>query len=337
MYLNSFANQAGSAGVVLAVDDTPGNLVVLEALLAPLGYEVLTASSGAEGLRLVADRTPDVMLLDVMMPNMDGLEVCRRMKADPATALVPIVLVTSLDARDYRLSGLQAGADEFLSKPLDESELIVRLKSLVTRSRLQQQLHTTEAVLATIASAIELKDGTTGHHCQRLADSATALGRWLGLPQPDQEILRWAGQLHDVGKVGVPDAVLAKPGPLTADEWRLMQSHAELGERILQPLAGLEPVLPIVRHHHEWWDGGGYPDRLAGEDIPMLARVFQLVDAFDALTSTRPYKPAYPADQALAIMDSESGRRFDPELLEEFVDAVSNGWIEADRTIVLTG
>ena len=322
------SDSGASTGRVLVVDDQYASRLIIEDLLMAGGHTVLSADSGPAGLALADEFKPDVILLDVLMPGLDGFEVCRRLKSRPETALIPVVLLTSLEGRSDRLQGLAAGADDFLSKPIDEAELSLRVRSSVVRSRLQRRLHTTEAVLETIASALELKDGTTGQHCVRLADAAASFGRFLGLTAHDIEVLRWAGRLHDVGKVGVPDAVLTKPGPLSTSEWELMRKHAEFGEAMLRPLAHLAAVLPIVRHHHEWWNGMGYPDGLAGVEIPYLARVFQLADAFDALVSVRPYKGALSAPSALALMRREAGTRFDPDLFAAFREAVHEGVVQ---------
>lgn len=313
-----------TAGHVLIIDDEPVNLSVLEGLLVPLGYRVETASDGSEALQKVAARAPDVILLDVMMPGIDGFEVCRRLKADTATALIPVVMVTALDAAQHKVRGLDVGADDFLSKPVDEVELVARVRSSVHRSRLQAQLHTTEAVLSTLATAVEVRDDVTGGHVRRLAENADLLSTALALDPTERVALRWAALLHDIGKIGVPDNVLNKPGPLDAEEWAIMRMHPASGEQIIGPLAGMEQVTPIVRHHHERWDGSGYPDGLAGEDIPRLARAFQLLDIFDALTSPRPYKQALDREEAMAIMRAEQGVTLDPDLAEVFLAQVAS-------------
>ncbi len=314
-----------TAGSVLVVDDEPINLAVVEGLLAPLGFEVRTAADGAAALAEVRRDAPDVVLLDVMMPGMSGFEVCERLRSDASTALVPVVMVTALDAHEHRLRGLRAGADEFLTKPFDEVELEVRVRSLVARSHLQRRLHTSEQVVASLATVIEVKDDVTGGHCTRLQRNAERFADALLLDPTARETLSWAGLLHDVGKVGVPDHVLNKPGRLDDDEWEVMRGHTELGERIVRPLGGLVDVVPIVRHHHERFDGSGYPDGLRGEEIPFLARVFQCLDIYDALTSARPYKRALTADEALEVMDGEAGTIIDPDLFDLFATKVAPG------------
>ncbi len=315
---------AKRAGVVLVVDDEPINIVVAEAVLAAHGYEVHGVQSPVEVLDAIGQLRPDVVLLDVMMPGMDGFEVCRAIRSSPSLALTPVVLMTALSEQRHRLTGLEAGADEFMTKPIDEVELLVRVRNLSERSRLQRRLNTTRSVVESLASVMEARDNTTGEHCRRLTRLARRFGESLGLGADELEALEWAGVLHDIGKVGVPDAVLQKAGPLDPEEWEVMRRHTTVGEGLVAPLEGLELVTPIIRHHHERWDGSGYPDGLVGEDIPLLARVFQVVDIYDALVSERPYKRALSMGEALAVMDGEAGATCDPELAGHFAGTVAN-------------
>ena len=309
-----------AAGTVLIVDDQPQSLEAMREALLPLGFEVWQALEGASGLLLARERQPDVILLDVMMPGIDGFEVCRRLKADEETRLLPVVFLTGLDSRDARLRGLEAGATDFLTKPFDLVELEVRVRNLVSFRRLTQDLDDAEKMLFAVARAVEARDEGTGEHCDRLSLLGARLGQHLGLDSESVKTLRRAGYLHDIGKIGIPDAILLKPGKLDETEWRVMRSHVEIGVEICAPLRTLRPVLPVIRHHHERRDGSGYPDRLSGDEIPLLARIFQVVDVFDALTNDRPYRRALAAEEALAVQREETARGWwDGGVLEAFV------------------
>jgi putative two-component system response regulator len=312
-----------AAGTVLVIDDQPQSLEAMREALHPLGFEVWQALDGETGFLIARERQPDVILLDVMMPGVDGFEVCRRLKADEETRLLPVVFFTGLDSRQARLRGLEAGATDFLSKPFDLVELEVRVRNLVHFRRLTQDLDEAEKMLFAVARAIEARHEGTGEHCDRLSQLASRLGEHLGLDGEAVKTLRRAGYLHDIGKIGVPDAVMLKPGPLNEAEWRIMRSHVEIGVNICAPLRTLRSVLPVIRHHHEHGDGSGYPDALKGDGIPMLARVFQVVDVFDALTNDRPYRRALPVEEALALQRQETARGWwDREIFEAFAAMV---------------
>jgi putative two-component system response regulator len=318
--------QGRSSGTVLVIDDQPENCETLAQALAPLGYQVLGAADGPSGLEIVHKRLPDVILLDLVMPGMDGFEVCRRLKADEETRLIPVVFLTGLDSRQAKLEGLELGATDFLTKPFDLVELETRVRNLVNFRRLTEELDNAELMLFAVAQAIEARDGVTGQHCERLSRLAVRLGVSLGLDAEAQRALHRAGFLHDIGKVGIPDAVLCKPGPLDEAEWAIMRSHVEIGVQICAPLRTFRPVLPIIRHHHERWDGTGYPDGLQGDEIPYLARVFQVADAFDALTSERPYRDAVEPAGALEIIAAETRKgRWDPRIVSAFATMLENG------------
>jgi len=247
--------------------------------------------------------------------------VCRRLKADEETRLLPVVFFTGLDSRQARLRGLEVGATDFLSKPFDLVELEVRVRNLVHFRRLTQDLDEAEKMLFAVARAIEARDEGTGEHCDRLSQLAAQLGEHVGMDKEAVKALRRAGYLHDIGKIAVPDAVLLKPGRLNEAEWRIMRSHVEIGVKICAPLRTLRPVLPIIHYHHEHGDGSGYPDALKDDDIPLLARVFQVVDVFDALTNDRPYRRALPVDEALALQRKETSRGWwDGGIFEAFSD-----------------
>ena len=302
------SDDTGRPARVLIVDDERQNRVLLERLLQPEGFETLTAADGEAALSAVAAHAPDLVLLDVMLPGVDGIEVCRRMKHDPATRLIPVVLVTGLDARPHRIRGIEAGADDFLCKPFDQGELRARVRSLVRLKRYTDDLESAESVILSLALTIAARDSYTDGHCQRLAHSATALGRQLGLSSEQLAALRRGGYLHDVGKVGIPDAVLCKPQALTAAEYELMKQHTIIGERLCGDMRSLAAVRPIVRHHHERQDGSGYPDGLAGNRVPLLAEIVGLADAYDAMTTGRSYRAARSPAQTMQILVDEGAR-----------------------------
>ncbi|WP_193197286.1 two-component system response regulator [Nostoc sp. MG11] len=308
---------------VLVVDDHAASRMTAVALLAMEGYEVIEADSGFVVVELVTQKQPDLILLDVMMPGMDGFEVCQLLKQDEQTRLIPVIFVTALNDRRSRIRGIEVGADDFLTKPFDRVELAARVKSLVRQKRLNEDLDHAEQVLFSIAMSIESRDPNTGDHCERLVKLGQAFGEYLNLSRYQIRDLMWGGYLHDIGKVGIPDAVLLKKGKLSPEDWKIMRQHVLIGEKICQPLRSMRGVIPIIRHHHERWDGSGYPDRLKGDNIPFLAQVFQLIDIYDALTSERPYKRAFTSEEALLVMreETDSGWR-NPELMQQFTEFI---------------
>lgn len=311
---------------ILVVDDHAPSRMTAIALLAVDGYQVEQASCGHSALSRVGQRPPDLIVLDVMMPGLDGYEVCRRLKRSDATRLIPIIFVTALEDREARLKGIEAGGDDFITKPFDALELSARVKSLIHQKRLNEDLDHAEQVLFSIARTIESRDPNTGDHCERLVALARGFGQYLQLAPQHIRSLAWAGYLHDIGKVGIPDAILLKTGPLTAEERGIMEQHVLIGESICQPLRTMRDVVPIIRHHHERWNGSGYPDGLAGSAIPRLAHIFQILDIFDALTHARPYKPAFSVDQSLTILAQEVDQGWrDPALVAQFKAFLNKG------------
>ncbi len=317
-------------GKILVVDDYEPNLHGLAQLLEGANYHVLMAANGSEALSLVAAERPDLILLDVMMPGISGLEVCERVKQDADTCLIPVVLISASQERQTMLAGLEAGADDFLSKPVDPKELYTRVRSLMRLKRLTDDLESAASLFLTLGRVIEARDPSTEGHCERLADYATALGRRLDLDQADLDALYRGAFLHDVGKIAVPDRVLLKKGKLTAKEYEIMQRHPVIGDQLCATVRSLDRVRPIVRHHHERLDGRGYPDRLAGAAIPLLAQIVAVVDVFDALTTDRPYRAALPTVTAYQIMRSEArGGWCDPDLVDTFIDLHLRLWPNA--------
>ena len=308
-----------AGGRVLVVDDEPMLRGMFQRLLEAEGLTVTTAPDGDTALRLVRDHPPDLVLLDVVMPGRSGFDVCAAIKGDARTRLVPVVLVTALTGSDERVRGIEVGADDFLTKPIDRAELLARVRSLLRLKEYTDELEHAETVLFALARSIEAKDPYTDGHCERLSRAASALGERLGMGEEQVVALRRAGWLHDIGKVAVPDAILLKHGPLTAAEWTVMRRHPVVGEQICTGLNSLRAVIPVIRHHHEHWDGSGYPDGLRGEAIPMSARVLQVADVYDALTTDRPYRAALSRAAALRTLDEEVERGWwDPDVVAAF-------------------
>jgi putative two-component system response regulator len=309
-----------SNGRVLVVDDLAGNVSLATAVLRRDGYLVSSATNGLDALEAVAREDPDLVLMDVRMPGLDAFEACRVLKRNPATRLIPVVLVTALQDTEHRIRGIEAGADDIITKPFNAHELRARIRSLIRIKRYTDELDTAESVIVSLALTIEARDQSTEGHCQRLAAYASALGDELRLDAEDIAALQRGGFLHDIGKVGIPDRILLKPARLTADEYELMKQHTIIGDRLCGGLRSLGLVRPIVRHHHERLDGSGYPDGLKGDAIPLFAQIMGIVDVFDALTTERPYKPALDpacAYEELQIEVSRGWRRAD--LVEQFV------------------
>jgi len=311
---------------LLVVDDNAKNVELLTALMQAEGYKVVSASDGLEALAQVAAAPPDLILLDIMMPGLDGYAVCRQLKERPETRLVPIVLLTALGAEDHLIRGIESGADDFLTKPFSQAELTARVRSLLKLKAYTDELEHAEAMLVTLGRTVEAKDPYTQGHCERLSAYSVALARALGRPPEELMALDRGGALHDLGKIGIPDAILLKPTGLGEAEWAIMREHPAIGERICLPLRSLKPVLPIIRHHHERWDGSGYPDGLSGEAIPLTARILQVVDIFDALTTARPYKPALSHAAAIRALQDEVARGWrDPHVVQPFIELVERG------------
>ena len=313
-------------GTILVADDQAANRELLDELLTTQGFRVVTVPDGAAAVEELTRTQVDLVLLDVMMPHLNGFEVCQKIKSNPETYLIPIVLVTALSDKKDRIEGIEAGADDFLTRPVDRVELLARVGSLLKLKHRTDELERAEAVLFTLAESIEGKDPYTHGHCERLSDYSARLGEHLGLAQDQIVALRRAGMVHDVGKVAVPDAILLKPGKLSEQEWKLMREHPVVGERICAPLKSFRLVLPIIRHHHEKLDGSGYPDGLRGDAIPITARILQIVDVYDALTTERPYKRAFAITDALQTMKEEVAKGWwDPHIFEQFEQLMRSG------------
>jgi putative two-component system response regulator len=304
---------------ILVADDSWVNLDLLSELLQAEGYRVFCVLDGDQALTTVMAEEIDLVLLDVVMPGRSGFDVCRAIKSNPKTRLVPVVLVTGLSESSDRIRGIESGADDFLNKPVNKEELLARTRSLLRLKQFTDDLESAESVLFSLALSIEAKDPYTQGHCDRLSKYSVALAEQLRLPEEVQVALRRAGTVHDIGKVAVPEHILLKPGPLTPEERKIMEQHPLTGERICAPLKSFRRVLPIIRYHHEKLDGSGYPDGLKGEEIPLTARVLQTVDIYDSLTTDRPYRKAFAPQAAFAMMNEEVKKGWwDGSLLNEF-------------------
>ena len=313
-------------GTILVADDQVANRELLTELLAAQGFKIITAADGSDALDQLRRVPTDLVLLDVMMPKMTGFEVCEKIKANPDTYLIPVILVTGLSDKENRIEGIRVGADDFLTRPVDRTELLARVTSLLKLKYRTDELERAESVLFTLARSIEGKDPYTHGHCERLAEYSAALAQHIGLPEDQVTALRRAGVVHDVGKIAIPDAIILKPASLSPDEWKLVREHPVIGERICAPLKSFRSVLPIIRHHHEKLDGSGYPDGLKGDQTPIAARVLQIVDVYDALTTIRPYKPAFSITDALQTMKTEVAKGWwDPKIFDEFERFIRGG------------
>lgn len=310
---------------ILVADDNPTMLEAIVRFVESEGHNVLVAHNGREALLLAMRELPDLVLLDVTMPDYDGFEVCRRIKDDERTALIPVTMLTILDDAEHRRRGIEAGADDFLTKPFEERLLRARIQTQLRTKRLTDQLERTESVIYALALAVEAKDLYTEGHLWRLAHYGEQLAIAAGFSADEQQSVRRGGLLHDIGKIGVADDILRKPAPLTPAEYAQVKEHPERGARIIAPMRFAREVAPIVLGHHEHWDGRGYPYGLRGEEIPIGARIIAIVDAYDAMTTDRPYRGALTRERAIQRLRSRSGVQWDPHLVAIFADMVERG------------
>ncbi|MFN8477539.1 MAG: response regulator [Kouleothrix sp.] len=315
-------------GHILVIDDNRDAGAALAALLELSEHIVQHVIDGRTAFAAIEQRQPDLIILDVQLPDMDGYAICDALKHNPATWQMPIIMVTVEGQRAARLQGLAAGADAYLQKPVDMQELEVLIGSLLRSKRRTEQLEQAEAVIFALARTVEAKDAYTEGHLQRLAHYSVAIGQLLGLSAEQLIALRYGALLHDVGKVGIDELIIRKGGPLTSTEYRVMQQHTLIGERIVQPLRMAAAVCPIVRHHHERWDGRGYPDGLRGEEIPLGARIVAVADAFDAMTTIRPYNRVLSPADAAELLRAGAGVHWDPNVVTVFLS-----WLQANHMI----
>jgi len=305
--------------IIPLFDGVDYNRQYLNGMLKAGPDRILEAKTPDEGLHLLACQPADLIIADLMMPGIGGLEFCRRVKSDRRTRLIPLLILTNVQGIENEVAGLESGADEFLIRPLHPTAVRTRVRAMLRNKKAIDSLEESETILFSLAQTVEARDEETGNHCERLAGLSVALGTAVGLPDDDLVALHRGGFLHDIGKIAVPDSVLNKGGHLSQTEWEVMRSHTWIGEGICRPMRSLAPVLPIIRNHHERWDGSGYPDGLSGEQIPLLARILQVADIFDALTSKRSYKDPYPCEEAIGLLmqEADNGWR-DPELVSVF-------------------
>ena len=315
----------GRPSRILIADNRRRHSARLERALIADGHVVTTAHDGVEALEAVAALFPDMVIMEVEMPSLDGLALCTRLKNDALTRLLPVVLMSRAGDHMLKVRALEAGADDFVFEPLRIAELRARVRSLTRLKRYTDDLDSAESMLFTLARTIEARDALTGGHCERLAERASRLGEALGLDVEQCVALRRGGFLHDLGKIAIPDAVLLKTGLLTAAEFEVMKQHTVIGDTLCGGLRGLRLVRPIIRHHHERFDGSGYPDGLSGDDIPLLAQVMHVVDVFDALTTARLYREALPPNAAIECLREEAARGWHrSDLVEAFIAQYSD-------------
>ena len=323
----------GHYETILVADDNNANRELLSDLLSSEGYRVVCATDGRQALAQLNGGSIDWVLLDVVMPRPTGFEVCQAIKSKPETRLIPVILLTSLNNDADRIQGIMCGADDFLSKPVNKHELLARVHSLLRLKHFTDELDNAETVLFSLALSIEAKDPYTEGHCDRLSKYSVALAEKLGLPEELRVALRRGGLVHDIGKLAVPESILLKPGPLTPQERKIMEQHTIAGERICAPLRSFRHVLPIIRHHHEKLDGSGYPDGLKGEQIPLTARILQITDIYDSLSTDRPYRKALSSEEAFATMREEVKRGWwEGSILDEFETLVLGCLLQPTRS-----
>jgi putative two-component system response regulator len=328
-------NGATAVGsTILVVEDDAAVRALLSEALLSLGYAVRVAASAEQALTVLESSPPDLVVTDVHMGAMSGVELCQRIKTDPRWALLPVVVLTAVADLDSRVAGLAAGADDFFAKPFNLLELRTRLAALLRVKTLLDQLERAESVITALGATIEARDVYTAGHCERLATYAVALGGALGVPPALRHALKLGGYLHDLGKIAVPDGVLLKPGPLTAAERKEVNRHPDVGADLVRNLHTLDDVRPLIRHHHERWDGSGYPDGLRGEAIPLGARIMAVVDVYDALRTARPYKAPLSLAATLDILRAEADAgAWDSRVVSTFVTVLREGGLDGDARI----
>ncbi len=314
---------SGATPALLVVDSDPVGRQIFRGVLKAAHYRILEAADAAEAVAVLRDTPVDLVITDLVLRDLSGLDLCRKLKSDKATRLIPILVVTSVHAIESEIAGLESGADEFLVKPVSPMALRTRIRAMLRTKHVIDSLEEAESILFGLARIVDTRDNDTGDHCQRLAELSVLVGATLGLPAEDLSALRQGGFLHDIGKIAISDTILRKNGPLTSEEWAQMRQHTIVGESLCRPMRSLLPVLPIIRSHHERWDGTGYPDGLGGEEIPLLARIVQLGDIYDAVTSRRAYKASFTSDHALGLLQEEVDRGWrDPALFSVFRSVV---------------
>lgn len=323
------------APLVLLIEDDQAQRHLLARILHREGYSVLGVGDGETGLRAIVEHSPQLVLLDLNVPRMDGYEVCRRLRADPLTATLCVIALTGHTDIDDMVRALDAGADDFIAKPFQHAELLARMRSALRLRKAITSLERATQIVAALANAVEAKDVGLVHHCRWLAHHAARVAAQVGLRGEELEAVAYGALLHDVGKIGVPEHLLRKEGPLSDTEWGVMRRHPEIGERICRPLSASRGFAPIIRHHHERFDGSGYPDRLRADRIPLGARIVTVADAYEAIAHGRPYQPAKSHAAAAAELMRLRGQQFDPELVPVFIDELERDTAGVPPTVAL--
>jgi putative two-component system response regulator len=322
-----FSNAVSFAPVkkpkILIVDDNPTNVELLQAQLKSYSYDLITAFDGDSALKKIEENPPDLVLLDLMMPKISGYEVCQKIKSDKKTQFIPVIVITALKELEDKLKAIEMGADDFLMKPFNKVELVTRVKSLLKLKELYDDVDNSESIIFTLAEMLEAKDVYTRGHSERVAKYSVMLARQIGLNEHDQEMIRRGALLHDVGKIGIREIVLNKPEKLSKEELAHIRSHPARGCEICRGLKSLAPVLPIIRHHHERFDGLGYPDGIGGKELNLGPRIVSIADTFDAMTSNRPYRKGILPGEAIKLIEREKlTGQWDPELVDQFIQLV---------------
>lgn len=316
---------------ILIVDDNKVNVELIKAQLKPFNYNLTVAYDGEEALEKIADNPPDLVLLDLMMPRVSGYEVCKSIKQNRSTQFLPVIIITALQELDDKLKAIELGADDFLVKPFNKIELTTRIRSLLHMKSLHDDLEQTENIMFSLARALDAKDPYTMGHSDRVAKYATALAEAAQLPEKTIHYISRGSLVHDIGKIGISDTILSKTGRLTDEEMAQIRTHPVRGYEICAPLTSLKPCLPCIRSHHERWDGKGYPDGLAENEIPLMGQIVAIADSFDAMTSDRTYRDGKSAQQACEIfLSEESHGQWNPEFVKIFVQLIKSGKIRKE-------
>jgi putative two-component system response regulator len=313
-----------AAPAILVVDDIRANVDLLEAIFIKEGFAVHSALGASEAMKVIEKHHVDLAVVDIMMPGIDGFRLCSTLKQKAGNHFFPVILLTALSDRNSRIKGLEVGADDFISKPFETLELVLKIRSLLKLKNLHEELDHSENIILTLAVAMEARDPYTKGHSTRVSKLSMEFSSFLGLSGLEREEMKKAGILHDIGKICLSQSILRKPGPLTEQEQGMIQTHVLLGEDLCRPLVSMRRILPAIRHHHERWDGKGFPDRLSGQDIPIMARILTIVDSFDAMVSVRPYRERRSVRSALTMMKQEQNSgQWDSELLGYFLSMMS--------------
>jgi putative two-component system response regulator len=312
---------------VLIVEDSEANIMIMESFLKKENYDVIIARDGEEALEIVQKIEPDVILLDLDLPKMNGYEVTEKLKGDENLRFIPIVIVTAQNEMKSKLKGIELGADDYLMKPFNKLELLTRVKSLIKLKRMNDSVESSEAVLFALARAIEAKDKYTEGHSERVSLYSSRLAAHIGMSADEVKTIKRGGLLHDIGKIGITEAILCKPAPLDEEEYNIMREHPVIGSKIAEPLRNASAVLNMIRYHHEEFDGTGHPDKLKGEEIPLEARIISIADTYDAIITTRPYRKGAPKSVAFEVLKKGRGTQWDPKLVDSFIEMIE-AWEE---------